>query len=118
MACGSGIDSRAIFMRIQMVKPSFPAAGPICDKRGKALAQQKRPGPQNPPPRPPPIGPELQSQWILDVLADLKAFAISADLPKLAEHLEDSALVAYAEISAHEEKTKASGKDQSPKTRN
>ncbi|MFC6583534.1 hypothetical protein [Sulfitobacter aestuariivivens] len=46
----------------------------------------------------------MQSDWILDVLADLKTFALSRDLPALAEHLDDTALVALAEIAASEEK--------------
>ena len=41
----------------------------------------------------------MQKDWILDVLADLRAFAMSNDLPALAEQLDDTALVALAEIS-------------------
>ena len=41
--------------------------------------------------------------WILDVLADLKEFALSADLPNLAEQLDDTALIALAEIASVEE---------------
>lgn len=47
----------------------------------------------------------MRSDWILDVLADLKTFALSNDLPELAEHLDDTALVALAEIAAREERT-------------
>ena len=42
--------------------------------------------------------------WILDVLADLKAFAQQADLPVLAEQLDDTALVALAEIASLQER--------------
>jgi hypothetical protein len=44
-----------------------------------------------------------QHDWILDVLADLKAFALSADLTNLAEQLDDTALIALAEIASVEE---------------
>jgi hypothetical protein len=37
--------------------------------------------------------------WILDVLDDLKAFARGNGLPSLAEQLEDTSLVAAAEIA-------------------
>ena len=46
----------------------------------------------------------MQSDWILDVLADLRTFALSRDLPMLAEHLDDSALIALAEIAALQER--------------
>lgn len=49
----------------------------------------------------------MRSDWILDVLADLKTFALSIDLPVLAEQLDDTALVALAEIASREEKVKA-----------
>ena len=42
----------------------------------------------------------MQSDWILDVLADLRTYALSRDLPMLAEHLDDTALIALAEIAA------------------
>ena len=48
----------------------------------------------------------MRSDWILDVLADLRAFALSTDLPALAEQLAATALVALAEIAALEERTK------------
>ena len=48
----------------------------------------------------------MRNDWILDVLADLKAFAQSSDLPTLAEQLDDTALVALAEIAAQEERTR------------
>lgn len=49
----------------------------------------------------------MRSDWILDVLADLKTFALSVELPALAEQLDDTALVAMAEIAAREERVKA-----------
>lgn len=42
----------------------------------------------------------MRSDWILDVLTDLKTFATSNDLPVLAEQLDDTAIVALAEIAA------------------
>jgi hypothetical protein len=42
----------------------------------------------------------MRSDWILDVLADLRTFALSIDLPALAEQLDDTALVAMAEIAS------------------
>jgi len=38
--------------------------------------------------------------WILDVLADLKAFAQENDLPLLAAQLDETALVAQAELTS------------------
>lgn len=38
-------------------------------------------------------------EWIIDVLADLKSFAKQNDLPLLAVQLDDTALVASAEIA-------------------
>ena len=60
----------------------------------------------------------MQDEWILDVLADLRAFAAANRLPRTAEQLDDAALIALAEMSAqregsgqaHEE-TAASGTD-------
>lgn len=46
----------------------------------------------------------MRSDWILDVLADLRSFAMSNELPALAEHLDDTALIAMAEIAALEER--------------
>ena len=46
----------------------------------------------------------MRSDWILDVLADLKTFALSNNLPQLAEHLDDTAIVALAEIAARDER--------------
>jgi hypothetical protein len=42
----------------------------------------------------------MRSDWILDVLTDLKTFARANDLPALAEQLDDTAIVAMAEIAA------------------
>lgn len=42
----------------------------------------------------------MQCDWILDVLADLKSFAVANDLSALAEQLEDTTLVAAAEIAS------------------
>lgn len=57
----------------------------------------------------------MRSDWILDVLADLKTFALSIDMPALAEQLDDTAIVAMAEIAAREERvqTQAHGQEQS-----
>ena len=49
----------------------------------------------------------MRSDWILDVLADLKTFALSIDMPALAEQLDDTAIVAMAEIATREERAKA-----------
>ncbi|NNE53960.1 MAG: hypothetical protein HKN30_16360 [Sulfitobacter sp.] len=42
----------------------------------------------------------------MDVLADLKTFALSNELPDLAEQLDDTALVAMAEIASLDERMK------------
>lgn len=41
-----------------------------------------------------------QNDWILDVLADLKTFASTNGLVALAEQLDDTQLVAAAELSS------------------
>lgn len=41
----------------------------------------------------------MSKEWILDVLADLKCFARSNDMQRLAEHIEDTELVALAELA-------------------
>ena len=46
----------------------------------------------------------MRSEWILDVLSDLKNYASSSDLPLLAEHLDDAALIALTEIASQEER--------------
>lgn len=47
----------------------------------------------------------MRSDWILDVLTDLKTFATANDLPVLAEQLDDTAIIALAEIAALHERT-------------
>lgn len=42
----------------------------------------------------------MGNKWILDVLADLKAFAEANDLPRLADQIELTSIVAAAEIIA------------------
>lgn len=42
----------------------------------------------------------MQNDWILDVLADLKAFAVANDLGALSEQLDDTLLIAASEISS------------------
>ncbi|MEL7100493.1 MAG: hypothetical protein AAGM84_16835 [Pseudomonadota bacterium] len=42
----------------------------------------------------------MRSDWILDVLTDLKTFARANGMPALAEQLDDTAIVATAELSA------------------
>lgn len=48
-----------------------------------------------------------QNDWILDVLADLKAFAVANDFGGLAEQLDDTTLIAAAEIASHAEEARA-----------
>lgn len=50
-----------------------------------------------------------RNEWILDVLADLKSFADANDLPSLAEQLDDTQLIAAAEIASQLEKASALG---------
>lgn len=40
----------------------------------------------------------MKSDWVLDVLADLKLFARENALPTLAEHLDDTMMVAAVEL--------------------
>ena len=42
-----------------------------------------------------------KNDWILDVLADLKTFASANGLRALAEQLDDTRLIAAAEIATH-----------------
>ncbi|RKF16108.1 hypothetical protein D6850_00620 [Roseovarius spongiae] len=42
----------------------------------------------------------MQNTWILDVLADLKTFAQNNNLGALAEYLDDTSLVAAAELAS------------------
>ena len=48
-----------------------------------------------------------QFDWILDVLADLKSFAATNGLPALAEQLDDSMLVAAADIESRNAEARA-----------
>ena len=41
----------------------------------------------------------MQNDWILDVLSDLRSFAQANGLPRLAQQLDESALLAAAEMS-------------------
>lgn len=47
----------------------------------------------------------MRSDWVLDVLADLRSFAEANALPLLAEQLDDTALVAMAEIASKDERS-------------
>jgi len=51
----------------------------------------------------------MHNDWILDVLADLKAFAVANDLGGLAEQLDDTTLIAAAEIAYQAEVASARG---------
>lgn len=42
----------------------------------------------------------MQHEWILDVIADIKAFARQNDLPALASHMDTAWLLASAEIAS------------------
>lgn len=42
----------------------------------------------------------MQNEWILDVLTDLRTFAHQNGLPVLAEHLDDTRLVAATELAS------------------
>ena len=46
------------------------------------------------------------NDWILDVLADLKSFASANGLGALAEQLDDTTLIAAAEISSQKEEAR------------
>lgn len=41
----------------------------------------------------------MRNDWIIDVLADLKCFALANGLPALAEQLDDATLVAASELA-------------------
>ena len=49
----------------------------------------------------------MQNDWILDVLADLKSFASANGLGALAEQLDDTTLIAAAEIASLREEAQA-----------
>lgn len=44
----------------------------------------------------------MQNEWILDVLTDLRTFAHHNGLGALAEHLDDTRLIAAAELALHD----------------
>lgn len=44
----------------------------------------------------------MANDWIIDVLADLKSFAAENGLPTLASQLDETALIAAAELSSNE----------------
>ena len=46
------------------------------------------------------------NRWILDVLMDLKAFALANDLEVLAEQLDDTTLIAATEIASQAKKVR------------
>lgn len=43
----------------------------------------------------------MEQDWVLDVLTDLKTFAQQNGMFNLAEHLDDTLIVAAAELAAH-----------------
>ena len=49
----------------------------------------------------------MRREWIIDVLADLKAFAEHNGMDATAAGLEDASLVAIAEISSHDRRRSA-----------
>jgi len=49
----------------------------------------------------------MQNNWILDVLADLKTFAQANGMVALAEQLDDTALIAAADLASFKEGTGA-----------
>ncbi len=48
-----------------------------------------------------------QNEWILDVLSDLNAFAVENGLIALAEQLDDTKLIAAAEIASMKTEVRA-----------
>ncbi len=54
-----------------------------------------------------------KNEWILDVLSDLSAFAVANGMSALAEQLDDTRLVAAAEITSmqNEARTPANGNE-------
>ena len=48
----------------------------------------------------------MQNDWILDVLADLKSFAMANGLTDLAEQLDDATVIAAAEIASEAERVR------------
>ncbi len=57
----------------------------------------------------------MSNEWILDVLSDLRGFAIKQSMPDLAEHLDDAILMAAAQLSV--QNADVAGPDD-PKNRN
>ncbi len=47
------------------------------------------------------------NDWILDVLSDLKSFATANGLSSLAEQLDDTTLIAAAEIASQKDEAQA-----------
>lgn len=47
-----------------------------------------------------------KNEWILDVLSDLNAFAVANGLSALAEQLDDTRLIAAAEIASMQEEAR------------
>ncbi|MEE9453187.1 MAG: hypothetical protein V3V13_02230 [Paracoccaceae bacterium] len=45
----------------------------------------------------------MSNEWMIDVLADLRKFALNQTMLDLAEHLDDAILVAATEISNQKE---------------
>lgn len=50
-------------------------------------------------------GANMQGEWIFEVLADLRAFALKNDLPALAAQVETTLRVARVELASHESMT-------------
>lgn len=46
----------------------------------------------------------MGNTWIIDVLADLRSFAIQNDLPNLADQLDEAMVVAREEVGVEEER--------------
>ncbi len=47
-----------------------------------------------------------KNEWILDVLSDLNAFAVANGMSALAEQLDDTRLIAAAEIASAQDETR------------
>lgn len=50
-----------------------------------------------------------KNDWILDVLADLRAFALSNGLPAISEQLDDTLLIAAGELRSQSNKGQTLG---------
>lgn len=53
----------------------------------------------------------MHNDWILDVLKDLREFAVANNLGVLAEQLDDTSLVAAAEIASHKKEADRRGNE-------